>query len=63
MANSYDAGKKVNGRKRHVLVDVMGLILMVVVHSAAIQDRDGAKLVLTDGLWKGHLAGLDAIDV
>ena len=42
----YDAGKKINGRKRHVLVDVMGLILMVVVHSAAIQDRYGAKLVL-----------------
>src|SRR5450756_3208066 len=42
----YDAGKKINGRKRHVLVDVMGLILIVVVHSAAIQDRDRAKLVL-----------------
>lgn len=35
-----------NGRKRHLLVDVMGLVLLVVVHSAAIQDRDGAKLVL-----------------
>jgi putative transposase len=42
----YDAGKKVLGRKRHVLVDTLGLILHVVVHSAAIQDRDGAKLVL-----------------
>lgn len=42
----YDAGKKVNGRKRHILVDTMGLILMVVVHSAGVQDRDGAKLVL-----------------
>jgi putative transposase len=42
----YDAAKKVNGRKRHLLVDVMGLVLMVVVHAANIQDRDGAKLVL-----------------
>jgi len=42
----YDAGKKVNGRKRHVLVDTLGLLLLVVVHSAKIQDRDGAKLVL-----------------
>jgi putative transposase len=42
----YDAGKKVNGRKRHLLVDAMGLLLAVVVHPADIQDRDGAKLVL-----------------
>jgi putative transposase len=41
-----DAGKKIMGRKRHLLVDTLGLILHVVVHSAAIQDRDGAKLVL-----------------
>jgi len=43
---SYDAGKKVRGRKRHILVDALGLLLMVVVHAADIQDRDGAKLVL-----------------
>jgi putative transposase len=42
----YDAGKKVKGRKRHILVDTMGLLLMVVVHTANIQDRDGAKQVL-----------------
>ena len=42
----YDAGKKVKGRKRHILVDTLGLLLMVVVHTADIQDRDGAKLVL-----------------
>ncbi len=42
----YDAGKKVKGRKRHILVDTMGLLLMVVVHTANIQDRDGGKLVL-----------------
>lgn len=34
----YDAGKKVNGRKRHILVDTLGLLLMVVVHTANIQD-------------------------
>jgi putative transposase len=42
----YDAGKKVNGRKRHLVVDTLGLVLMVVVHAANIQDRDGAKSVL-----------------
>ena len=34
------------GRKRHILVDTMGLLLTVLVHAADIQDRDGAKLVL-----------------
>jgi len=42
----YDAGKKIKGRKRHILVDTMGLLLIIVVHAASIQDRDGAKLVL-----------------
>jgi putative transposase len=42
----YDAGKKINGRKRHIVVDTLGLILAVAVHSAAIQDYDGARLVL-----------------
>jgi transposase len=42
----FDAGKKVTGRKRHILVDTLGLLLNVVVHSADIQDRDGAALVL-----------------
>ena len=42
----YDAGKKIKGRKRHILVDTIGLLLIVVVHTANIQDRDGAKLVL-----------------
>jgi putative transposase len=36
----------VKGRKRHILVDTLGLLLTVVVHAANIQDRDGAKLVL-----------------
>ena len=42
----FDAGKKVTGRKRHILVDTLGLLLNVVVHSADVQDRDGAPLVL-----------------
>ena len=42
----YDAGKKILGRKRHLLVDTDGLILKVRVHAADIQDRDGATLVL-----------------
>lgn len=41
----YDAGKKVNGRKRHIIVDTMGLLLIVFVHAANIQDRDGARQV------------------
>jgi putative transposase len=42
----YDAGKKIKGRKRHILVDCLGLLLVVVVHAANLQDRDGARLVL-----------------
>ena len=42
----YDAGKKVKGRKIRALFDTEGLQMRVVVHSAAIQNRDGAGLVL-----------------
>ncbi|WP_455678496.1 IS5 family transposase [Streptomyces buecherae] len=42
----YDAGKRVRGRKRHLLVDTCGLVLRAVVHSASVQDRVGAKRVL-----------------
>jgi putative transposase len=41
-----DAHKKVHGRKRHLVVDTLGMVMAAVVHSAGIQDRDGAKLVL-----------------
>src|SRR5215469_4112950 len=41
-----DPHKKVNGRKRHIVVDTLGMVLAAVVHSAGIQDRDGAKGVL-----------------
>ncbi len=42
----FDAAKKITGRKRHILVDTLGLILMVVVHSADDQDYEGAHFVL-----------------
>jgi transposase len=42
----YDGGKKVNGRKRHLLVDTQGLVIGALVHPADIADRDGAKLLL-----------------
>jgi putative transposase len=45
-ARGFDAGKQVNGRKRHILVDTIGLLLVVVVHAANLQDREGARLVL-----------------
>jgi putative transposase len=67
----YDAGKKIKGRKRHILVDTMGLLLLVVVHAANVQDRDGARLLLdkakglfprlqriwADGGYAGQLIG------
>ena len=42
----YDAGKKIKGRKRHIVTDTQGNLVGVVVHPANIQDRDGACLVL-----------------
>ena len=65
----YDGGKKIKGRKRHILVDTMGFILTVVVHSANIPDREGAipvleriknaysrlKLIWVDGGYSGIL--------
>ena len=46
-AIGYDAGKKIGGRKRHLLVDTLGLILGVCVTSASVQDRDGAVTLLS----------------
>src|SRR5262249_44009644 len=45
-SRGFDAGKKVNGRKRHVVVDTMGLLLAVIITAASVQDRDGARRVL-----------------
>ncbi|WBB54679.1 IS5 family transposase [Verrucosispora sp. WMMD573] len=42
----YDAGKKVNGRKRFIVTDTLGLLLVVCVMAASVQDRDGAKTTL-----------------
>ena len=42
----YDGGKKIKGRKRHLLVDTQGLVLEARVHGAQIQDREGIKLLL-----------------
>ena len=41
-----------NGRKRHILVDTLGLLLVVVVHAANIQESEGAKLVLSKALGR-----------
>ncbi len=66
----YDAGKKVVGRKRHLLTDTLGLPLVLVVHAADVQDRDGLAqvcrrirrrfpwlvLVFADGGYQGDQA-------
>jgi len=68
-SRGYDAGKKVNGRKRHIAVDVTGLLLTVLVTAASVQDRDAAKPLLwnlkkafptvrlawADGIYAGKL--------
>lgn len=55
----YDAGKEVKGRKRHILTDTLGLMLFVLVHTADIQDRDGApeliKAVRYRFRWLRHV--------
>lgn len=43
--HGYDAGKHIKGTKRHILVDTLGLLITVIVHSAAVQDYHGAKRV------------------
>lgn len=42
----YDAGKKIKGRKRHIVTDTLGLMVALVVHTADVQDRDAAPQVL-----------------
>src|SRR6516164_1908405 len=44
--SAADAGKKVKGKKRHILVDTLGLLLHAIIHPADIQDRDGGILLL-----------------
>jgi putative transposase len=49
----YDSNKKIKGRKRHIMVDVMGLLLAVVVYKASIREWAGAKLLLQRAVLKG----------
>ena len=58
-ARGYDGGKKIQGRKRHLLVDTLGLLLKVKVLAADISDREGAKVLL--GLLVGKLPRLQLI--
>ncbi len=44
--SGFDAGKKVKGRKRHILTDTCGFLIFILVHAADIQDRDGTVDVL-----------------
>src|SRR5262247_1664751 len=46
-ARGYDGAKKLCGRKRHLLVDTLGLVLLVMVTAADVQDRDGARTMLS----------------
>jgi putative transposase len=50
----YDGGQQVNGRKRHILVDTLGLLIALVVHAANIQDYDGARQVLQKAPQKSN---------
>ena len=42
----FDSGKKITGRKRHIVVDTLGMLLVVIVHSADLQDYDAGHFVL-----------------
>jgi putative transposase len=56
----YDGGKKIKGRKRHIVVDTLGLILTVVIHTAGIHDSNGATQVLQT-LKVKYLGGIKKI--
>lgn len=55
-SRGYDAGKKVNGRKRFIITDTLGLLLVVMVCSARMADRDGARPILLDLYLKHRTA-------
>ena len=58
----FDAGKKVLGRKRHLLVDTLGLLITVVIHAASISETAGARMVLSElesQFWRLQLIWLD----
>ena len=66
--SGYDAGKKVKGKKRHILVDTLGLLLSAAIQPADVQDRDGAipllraarrlfpfvEVIFADGAYRGE---------
>ena len=58
-SRGYDAGKRISGRKRHILTDTNGLLVAAIVHKANTQDRDGAVPLLTSVRlpfpWLRHL--------
>ncbi|MEV6782428.1 transposase [Streptomyces sp. NPDC051098] len=70
-SRGFDAGKRINGRKRHLLTDMLGLLLKVLVTPASTTDRDAARTLLpaakmnfwrlaqvwADGGYTGHLTG------
>ena len=72
----YDGGKKVKGRKRHILVDTEGLVLKAKVHSAKVMDYEGIKILLKhadtafprlchlwlDGGYRGEDKGKDWVE-
>jgi putative transposase len=74
--SAYDGGKKVKGRKRHLLVDTEGLVLKAKVHSAKVMDYEGIKILLKhaeemfprlshlwlDGGYRGENKGKDWVE-
>lgn len=71
-SRGYDAGKKINGPKRHIVVDTIGLLLIVIVSAASVQNRDGGhgilealhralgsvRHVFADGGYRGQLVAV-----
>jgi transposase len=57
----YDAGKRIKGRKRHLVTDTLGLMLRIEVHAASVQDRDGAALAIVLGPMADDGSLLDRI--
>ncbi|MEU4039888.1 IS5 family transposase [Streptomyces collinus] len=58
-SRGFDAGKKINGRKRHLLTDTLGLLLAVLVTPASTTDRDAARLLLS--VARGRFGGLTRV--
>lgn len=61
-SRGYDAGKKINGRKRFIVTDTLGLLIMVVVLAASVQDRDGARTTLLSAYLEERPVSLGDID-